>query len=70
MGLKELRIEHKLTQKQVAEIIGVNVGTYRKYENVNVGNMRATKIVKLAEYYGVGADSIFGEEFLNKIRNK
>ena len=60
MRLKELRIIHGLTQKQVAEIIGVNVKTYRKYESGNYARMKATKIVILMRYYGVTCDYLLG----------
>ena len=31
--IKELRIEKKLTQKQVAEILGISLRSYKSYEN-------------------------------------
>ena len=60
MRLKELRIKHGLTQKQVAELIGVSVKTYRKYENVSCNRMKATKIVILARYYSVTCNYLMG----------
>ena len=33
VNLKELRIEKKMTQKQVAEIVGISLRSYKSYEN-------------------------------------
>ena len=60
MRLKELRIEHGLTQKQVAEMIGMGIKTYRKLENGDWGRMKVTKIVILAQYYGVSVEYLMG----------
>lgn len=32
-GLKELRIEKKLTQQQVADMVGISLRSYKSYEN-------------------------------------
>ena len=32
-GLKELRIEKKLTQQQVADLVGISLRSYKSYEN-------------------------------------
>lgn len=61
MRLKELRIKHGLTQKQVAEMIGLSVTTYRKYENKNYDRMKITKIVILMQYYGVSFEELMGD---------
>lgn len=31
--LKEVRLERNLTEKQVAELVGIHPKTYKKYEN-------------------------------------
>ena len=33
VNLKELRIEKKMTQKQVAELVGISLRSYKSYEN-------------------------------------
>ena len=40
--LKELRTEKKLTQQQVADLIGISLRSYKSYENdeKNVDNIR------------------------------
>ena len=32
-GLKELRIEKKLTQQEVADLAGISLRSYKSYEN-------------------------------------
>lgn len=32
-GLKELRVEKKLTQQQVADLVGISLRSYKSYEN-------------------------------------
>ena len=32
-GLKELRIEKKLTQREVADLVGISLRSYKSYEN-------------------------------------
>ena len=32
-GLKELRIEKKLTQREVADLVGISLLSYKSYEN-------------------------------------
>lgn len=50
--LKTLRIEHGLTQREVADRIGVHLSSINKYENNSV-DIPTGKIEKLAEIYGV-----------------
>ena len=55
--LKELRKDKKSTQKQVAEVLGLNERTYRQYEAGEV-DPPSSKTVKLAEYFNVSTDYI------------
>ena len=32
-GLKELRIEKKMTQREVADLVGISLRSYKSYEN-------------------------------------
>ncbi|MCM1306337.1 MAG: helix-turn-helix transcriptional regulator [Bacteroides sp.] len=61
MHLKDLRIKHGLTQKQVAKIAGLSLKTYAKYESGNYGGMKISKIFALMQYYGVSCDELMGE---------
>ena len=71
MRLKELRIKHGLTQKQVAEMIGMSVQKYRTLENGDWGRMKITKIVILAKYYGVSVEHLMGgiDDILKQCQN-
>ena len=61
MRLKELRIKHGLTQKQVAEIVGLSLKTYRKYESGDWGKMKVTTIFKFMQYYGISCEYLMGK---------
>ena len=60
MRLKELRIEHGLTQKQVAEMIGLSVSAYRRCENGHYFRMKIDKIAILMYYYDVKFEELMG----------
>ena len=57
--LKEIRKQNKLTQEQVANIIGVAKTTYCNYE-IGRSEMEFNSIIKLAKYYNVSIDYIAG----------
>ena len=57
--LKVLRKNKGVTQKIVAEYLGVAPTTYTQYETEKRG-MSADTITKLAEYFGVTTDEILG----------
>jgi transcriptional regulator with XRE-family HTH domain len=61
MKLKTLRKNLKLTQKQVAKEIGLNVETYANYE---VGRREPDNkmLVKLADFFNVSLDELLGRE--------
>lgn len=50
--IKELRQEKKLTQKELANLLGVNMVTLSRYENNN-RNPKIDKLEKMAEIFGV-----------------
>ena len=54
-NIRSLRIDNGLTQKQVAQMLGISQNTYSQYE-VGVLNYPVDAIVKLADYYGVSTD--------------
>ena len=61
--LKEIRIERKITQQEVATQLGISRSAYTNIEN----GKRACDnsfIVKLAEYYGVTTDYLLGRDDL------
>lgn len=57
--LKHLREEKKLTQKQVAEYLGIQYTTYQRYENKKQ-ELPIRHAIKLRELYGRSLDFIYG----------
>ena len=60
--LRYLRKQKRVTQKQAASCIGVSVNTYMSYECGNSIPSTAFRRQKIADYYGVDADWLFGED--------
>lgn len=59
--LKELRLQHGLTQKELVELLGVKRNTYSDWEN---GKCKPNyeKLEKLADLFEVSLDWLFGRE--------
>lgn len=57
--IKELREERHLTQRQLAEIMEMQLTQYRRYEN-GERPIPFDFVVKLADFYGVTLDYIAG----------
>lgn len=57
--LKELRLEHGLTQTEVAESIHVSRSTYCRFEKGS-GSLKLTPLIKLLDLYQVSADYLVG----------
>ena len=57
--LSDLRIDHDLTQQQVADILGCKREVYRRYEK-GTRTIPVDFLIKLAEYYGVSVDYLLG----------
>ena len=55
--LKELRIEHEKTQKEVADALGIKEQAYQRYE-YGTREPKIDIIRKLARYYNISADEI------------
>lgn len=58
-NIRSLRVDHGLTQKQIAEIINVKQNTYSQYE-IGVLNYPIDVLIKLADYYHVSVDYLLG----------
>ena len=60
--LKQLRNEHRLTQQNVADRLGVKLRTYQYYESGNEASHRPDleTLVVLADMYGVSVDYLIG----------
>lgn len=57
--IRELREDHDLNQKDVANIIHTSQQQYSKYENEYV-DIPLRGLTALADYYGVSADYLLG----------
>ncbi len=57
--IRLLRQNNNMSQKQVADIVGVQRPNYSKIEN-NKQNLTAEQIIKLCEFFNVSADYVLG----------
>lgn len=57
--IRDLREERKLTQRQIAEVLGIRQQVYSKYE-LGVRSLPLEHLMKLCRYYGASADWILG----------
>lgn len=57
--IRDLRIDHGLTQRQIAELLNVSQNTYSQYE-IGITRYPLDAVVKLAVYYGVSLDYLVG----------
>lgn len=57
--LKELRLERNLTQKQVADYLGLTIKGYNFYE-LNLREPSISTLKKLCKFYEVSSDYIIG----------
>ena len=58
-NIRSLRIDRGLTQKQVAELLGISQNTYSQYE-IGVLNYPVEALMKLADFYNVSVDYLLG----------
>ena len=58
-NIRSLRIDKNLTQKQVAQHLGISQNTYSQYE-IGVLNYPVDALIKLADLYGVSVDYLLG----------
>lgn len=57
--IKELRQDHDLTQKEVAEYLGIEQTVYSRYER-GINDMKIENLVKLCKLYKVSSDYVLG----------
>ena len=57
--IEDLRIDHDLTQQQVADILHCQREVYRRYEK-GIRELPLSYAIILADYYGVSVDYIAG----------
>ena len=56
--LKELRLNHKLTQDSLASLLQISRVNYTRYENNKVRPDYET-LIKIADYYDISLDELF-----------
>ena len=57
--LEDLRIDHDLTQQDVADILFCKREVYRRYEK-GIRELPLSYAIKLADYYNVSLDYLVG----------
>lgn len=60
-NIRNLREDHDLTQKQVADYLHITQTNYSKYELGKV-NIPVEMFIKLADLYSVSVDYLLGRE--------
>lgn len=59
--LKELRKESHLSQKNLADLLGVSPQAYQKYE-YGINDPNTDALCKIADFYNVTTDYLLGRE--------
>lgn len=59
--LRQVRLEHKMTQQNIADILGIDRTTYTFYET-GVTKPSVITLMKLADIYQITLDSLLGIE--------
>lgn len=65
-NIKALRTALKKTQAEVAEDLGVKLERYRSWEQ-GKRNPTGKMGIRIAEYFGVSTDTVFGSQFAEPI---
>lgn len=66
-SVKELRARKGVTQAQAARDLGISVQTFNAWEN-DISNVGVSKVMALADYFGVSIGEIFLPKYLNNIQ--
>ena len=69
LKLKQVRESTGKTQEQVAQELGIPLGTYRNWEQTARG-LNTKKLIMLADYYGVSTDTILGRALRNPLMTR
>ena len=57
--LRELRLQHSLKQRELAEFLGMTLRNYQRIENGEI-NIPTLTLCALADYFGVTTDYLLG----------
>ena len=63
--LEDLRLDHDLTQQQVADYLGCQREVYRRYEK-GTRELPLDFLIKLADYYRVSVDYLLDHQIPSK----
>lgn len=66
--LKDMRIDHDLTQADVAKILGIQQTVYSRYER-GFQTIPLELLIKLADLYGKSLDYLTGRESRKETNN-
>ncbi len=58
--IRDMREDRDMTQKQIAELLGMSQTGYSKYET-GENDIPTGILIKLARYYGTSIDYLLGE---------
>ena len=67
--IRDLREDHDLTQRQIAQILGMSQTGYSKYET-GENDIPTAILIKLARFYNTSIDFLLGETDCPKRYNK
>lgn len=56
-AIKQLRLDRRLTQKNVADYLGISQRAYSDYE-MGMRRISVEQLLKLSRYYGVSMDEL------------
>lgn len=59
--LRDLREDHDLTQREIAEILGTSQTMYARYER-GANELPIRHLIRLADFYSVTTDYILGRQ--------
>lgn len=59
--IEDLRVDHDLTQQEVADILNCKREVYRRYEK-GIRELPLSYAIVLADYYGVTIDYLVGRK--------
>ena len=57
--IRDLRVDHDLTQQEIAEVLGTSQSMYARYER-GANELPIHHLLTLCDYYRVSADYILG----------
>ena len=58
--LKAIRKRSNLSQKEAAEQLGVNPGTYRNWEQCKNQPQKSSEVKRIADFFGVTVSELYG----------